>query len=116
MPRPVIAGHLALAVAGLGLWIGFVATGAAALAWMAVGVILSVAGLGMATLVGGLPEPAANSAQPVAVGGAGSYGLPTEPGTGAPALAGRPVITIVIHGVLAASTILLVVLAAAGAG
>jgi hypothetical protein len=33
-----------------------------------------------------------------------------------PALAGRPVIMIVVHGTLAASTILLVVLAAAGAG
>lgn len=55
VPRPVIAGHLALAVAGLGIWVGFVATGAATLAWVAVGVILSVAGLGMATLAGGLP-------------------------------------------------------------
>jgi len=116
VPRLVIAGHLALAVAGLGIWIGFVATGVAVLAWVAVGVILSVAGLGMATLVGGLPEPAANTARPVAVGGAGSHGLPTEPGTGVPALAGRPVIMIVVHGALAASTILLVVLAAAGAG
>jgi len=42
-----------------------------------------------------------------------SHGLPAEPGTGAPA--GGPVIMIVVHGTLAASTILLVVLAAAGA-
>ena len=115
VPRMVIAGHLALAVAGLGIWVGFVATGAATLAWVAVGVILSVAGLGMATLVGGLPEPAADVARPVAVG-AGSHGLQAAPGTGASALAGRPVIMIVVHGTLAASTILLVVLAAAGAG
>jgi hypothetical protein len=58
----------------------------------------------------------ASTARPVAVGGAGSHGLPAEPGTGAPALSGRPVIMIVVHGALAASTILLVVLAAAGAG
>ena len=116
VPRLVIAGHLTFAVAGLGIWIGFVATRAAALAWVAVGVILSVAGLGMATLVGGLPEPAANAARPVAVDGAGSHGRPAEPGTGAPAPSGRPVIMIVVHGALAASTILLVVLAAAGAG
>lgn len=114
VPRLVIAGHLGLAVAGLGTWIGFVATGAAALAWAAVGVILSVAGLGMATLVGGLPGPAADMARPVAAGGAGSHALPAEPGAGGPA--GRPVIMIVVHGALAASTILLVVLAAAGAG
>ena len=58
----------------------------------------------------------ASTARPVAVGGAGSHGLPAEPGTGARALSGRPVIMIVVHGALAASTILLVVLAAAGAG
>jgi hypothetical protein len=50
----------------------------------------------------------------VAVAGAGSHGLRAEPGPGAPA--GRPVIMIVVHGTLAASTILLVVLAAVGAG
>jgi hypothetical protein len=49
----------------------------------------------------------------VAVGGAGSRPRPAEPGAGAPT--GRPVIMIVVHGMLAASTILLVVLAAAGA-
>jgi manganese efflux pump family protein len=112
VPRPVIAAHLGLAVAGLGIWIGFVTTGAAALAWVAVGVILSVAGLGMATLVGGLPERAADVARPVAVG-AGSHSPAAEPGTEAPAA--RPVIMIVVHGTLAATTILLVVLAAAGA-
>jgi hypothetical protein len=116
VPRLVVAGHLALALAGLGVWIGFVATGTAALAWAAVGLILSVAGLGMATLAGGLPAPAADVARPVAVAGTGGHGLPPEPGTGAPAPAGRPVIMIVVHGTLAASTILLVVLAAAGAG
>ena len=44
---------------------------------------------------------------------AGGDGLPAEPGAGASA--GRPVIMIVVHGTLAASTILLVALAAAGA-
>jgi len=117
VPRPVIAGHLALAVAGLGAWIGFVVTGAPVLAWVAVGVILSVAGLGLATLVGGLPGPAADAvARPVAVAGGSGHGLPGEPTTAAPPRAGQPVIMIVVHGTLAASTVLLVVLAAIGAG
>ena len=53
---------------------------------------------------------------PAAVAGVGGRGLPREPAAGAPVLAGRPVIMIVLHGAFAASTILLVVLAAIGAG
>ena len=96
VPRVVVVGHFGLAVTGLGIWIGFMATGATALAWAAVGVVLSVAGLGMATLVGGLPRARAAACD-------------------APAWAGKPVIVIALHGTLAAATILLVVLAAIGA-
>ena len=56
VPRAVIVGHFTLALTGLGLWAGFLATDVPALAWAAVAVVLSVAGLGMATLAGGLPE------------------------------------------------------------
>ena len=56
VPRPVVVGHAALALTGLGIWIAFLVTGVTALAWTAVGVVLVVAGLGMATLAGGLPE------------------------------------------------------------
>ena len=56
VPRAVIVGHFTLALTGLGIWIAFLATGVPALAWAAVAVVLSVAGLGMATLAGGLPE------------------------------------------------------------
>jgi hypothetical protein len=68
-----------------------VATDLAVLAWIAVGLLLLIAGLGMATLVTGLPEPAA-AGQPRA-----------------------PVTVIAAHGVLAAATILLVLLAAISA-
>src|SRR5215813_2217246 len=56
VPRAVLVGLFALALTGLGIWIGFLVAGVAALAWAAVGVVLAVAGLGMATLAGGLPE------------------------------------------------------------
>ena len=56
VPRAVIVGHFTLALTGLGLWAGFLATNVPALAWAAVAVVLAVAGLGMATLAGGLPE------------------------------------------------------------
>ena len=150
VPRAVIVGHFTLALAGLGVWIAFVVTGAAAAAWAAVGVILSIAGLGMATLGGGLPDAASAGTGepgpdgPAASGGTGQRAAsarrtgpgqrrPGGAGPGrsaslgpagpartavreAPARAGRPVTLIVVHGALAATTILLVVLAAIGAG
>lgn len=142
VPRMVIVGHFTLALTGLGIWIAFLATGATALAWAAVAVVLSVAGLGMATLAGGLPEQRQPDAgpleprrpndgllepQPATI----ANSLPARAATGAtsrtvgPAQArtaaivvpaGKPLPLIALHGVLASATILLVVLAAIGAG
>jgi hypothetical protein len=65
MPPLIILGHFGLAVAGLGLWIAFMASDVRALAWTAAGLLLPTAGLGMATLVTALPEPAGpESARP----------------------------------------------------
>ena len=118
VPRAVIVGHFTLALAGLGVWIAFVVTGTAAVAWVAVGVILSIAGLGMATLAGGLPgtasgEPAGSSPDgPASLGPAAARTAVRETS----ARVGKPVTLIAVHGALAATTILLVVLAAIGAG
>jgi hypothetical protein len=125
VPQPVIVGHFTLALAGLGAWIGFLATGLPALAWAAVIVVLTVAGLGMATLAGGLPE-GYHQAGAVPPEGPPPEGLPPEglppegppPGGRATAIrvpAGKPLARIALHGALAAATILLVVLAAIGA-
>jgi manganese efflux pump family protein len=54
-PPMVIFGHFGLALSGLVIWVAYLVTGWAALAWTAVGVLLPVAGLGMATLAIGLP-------------------------------------------------------------
>jgi hypothetical protein len=93
VPRPVIIGHAGLGMAGLFIWIAFVATGVPALAWAAAALILAVAGLGMAALITAAPEPSASA----------SGGRP-------------PVVVIAFHGVLATATMLLVLLAAIGAG
>jgi hypothetical protein len=143
VPRAVVGGHAALALTGLGVWIAFLVTGVTALAWTAVGVVLAVAGLGMATLAGGLPEGADETAASAGPGGAepasttlagsGSAGAGSVTSRSAavgPAGAGvlssrmtaiqlpsgKPLALIALHGALAATTILLVVLAAAGAG
>lgn len=102
VPRVVIVGHFTLALAGLGVWIGFLVSNVTALAWVAVAVVLSVAGLGMATLAGGLPQwhpdaPAGPAADPTssrpatagpAAGSSATSGPATaEPATGGPATA-----------------------------
>jgi len=111
VPRPVVVGHFGLALAGLGIWIAFVVTGLPALAWAGVGVVLAVAGLGMATLAGGLPDVAQGS-EPA--GPARSAAAPAAVRERSVRV-GKPVALIAVHGVLAATTILLVVLAAVAA-
>jgi manganese efflux pump family protein len=54
-PPTVIFGHFGLALSGLVIWVAYLITGWASLAWAAVGMLLPVAGLGMATLAIGLP-------------------------------------------------------------
>jgi hypothetical protein len=81
-----------MALVGLGIWIAFLGTGVTALAWVSVGVLILIAGLGMGVLAADLPDPGARAGR------------------------GMPVIVIGVHGALATTTILLVLLAAIGAG
>jgi manganese efflux pump family protein len=129
VPRAVIVGHFTLALIGLGLWIVFMVTGLPALAWAAVAVVVSVAGLGMATLAGGLPEQrqpseGAPEPQPATTGRPGLRPAGTRPASaglqparmsaiGVPP--GKPVTAIALHGTLAFATLMIVVLAAIGA-
>jgi hypothetical protein len=142
----VIIGHFSLALAGLVIWVVYMVAGWAALAWTAVGMLLPVAGLGMAALAVGLPGlpslpglprrpvPAATGS---AVAGSTSTsgtvtghavtdstttaGIGTTVGADGPgrAASGKrrlsPLI-IVGHGVVAVTTMLLVLLAALGVG
>jgi hypothetical protein len=107
----VIFGHFALAAAGLLVWIGYLATDEAGLAWAAVGMLLPVAGLGMAMVTIGLSGERAD-----AVAAAGSItAVGSRTTQAAPARPRMPVLVVVGHGLLAVSTILLVLLAALGA-
>ncbi len=88
--------HFGLALTGLGVWIGFVAADLAVLAWVALGMVVLIAGLGMGVL---------------------STVLPGSARAGAAADRTRiPVIVVAAHGMFATLTILLVLLAAIGAG
>jgi manganese efflux pump family protein len=138
-PPAFLLGHFGLALCGLVLWAAYLVTGWAALAWVAVGALLPVAGLGMATLVTGLPGrraataaghsgdtgPAARDTAGIQVGGAGTSGATRTAtihadsagtvGTGAvPVRARLAPMVVAAHGALAVTTMILVLLAALG--
>jgi hypothetical protein len=98
--RPaIILTHFALAAAGLVLWIVYVANDSTTVAWVAFGLLVVVALIGFTMLgiwlsqrrgAATVPSPAAEQRFPVAIVG--------------------------LHGLLAATTLVLVFLAAAGVG
>ena len=128
-PPVVLLGHFGLALGGLLLWLIYLVTGWSALAWTAVGVLLPVAGLGMATLVVGLPGRSP-SVLPVRQAPVLAGRLVADRPTGSPgvggteagdagqqprATAGRmSALAVAGHGLLAVTTMLLVILAALG--
>ena len=114
-PGGLVFSHFALAVTGLGVWIAFSATGSHVLGWLAVGLIILIAGLGMGVLTAALSQPSPGPAPARALHRPGM--LAPRPGArpAAPTRARTPVAVIAGHGVLAATTILLVLLATIGA-
>jgi hypothetical protein len=88
LPPLVVYGHASLATTGLAVWISYLATGLAALAWSATGLLMPVVGLGaaMVTVWTPYPTPAAGGAGPVG-GAAGIGGVLIAPAEDA--LAGR---------------------------
>jgi hypothetical protein len=97
--------HFGLAATGLVLWIIYVATDSSALAWISFAIVLVVALIGFSMLAIWLDQrrrrEAAAAAGPVAT---------------APAEQQFPDAVVVLHGVLAATTLVLVLLTAAGVG
>ncbi len=107
---PLIFTHLALAATGLVLWIVYLAIDKRGLAWVAFGLLLVVATLGFAMLALWLQRRQAQPA-PAATGGAS---LAAEGST--PAEQHFPVPIVAVHGLVAATTLVLVLLAALKVG
>jgi Tfp pilus assembly protein PilN len=98
LPPALIGGHLVLAAIGLVLWIVYVASDEDALAWIAFVLLLPVALLGFAMLFRWVTER-------------------RSVGPASPAAEQRfPVPVVALHGVLAVTTVVLVLLSAAGVG
>ncbi|MGV9611414.1 hypothetical protein [Nocardia xishanensis] len=102
LPVPVVFGHFLLAVAGLLVWIVYLAIDNEALAWVAFGLLVPVALLGFTMLARWLPVYRARTANRVAAE--------------APAERHFPVAIVGGHGVLAVTTVVLVLLTALGVG
>ena len=73
-PR-VVFGHFGMASTGLLVWLSYLATGWIVLAWVAVGVLMLVIGLGVSTVTVWTPFPAHRAT-----------GMGASPGTGDPAV------------------------------
>jgi len=100
----MVFGHFGLAALGLVVWIIFVVTGAAALAWVAFVLLLPVALLGFVMLTRWLPVYRGAKVAPSA---ASAVADPPE--------RHFPVAGVAGHGVLAVVTVVLVLLSAIGA-
>src|SRR5438270_1151343 len=106
---PLIFGHFGLAAAGLVVWIVYVAGGTKALAWVGLGALVPVALLGFAMLAIWIQRRQGATA----LSTSGS----TLDTTGAePAEQRFPVPIVIGHGLLAVTTLVLVLLTAAGVG
>ncbi|HXW86819.1 MAG TPA: hypothetical protein VEJ42_01030 [Streptosporangiaceae bacterium] len=102
--------HAGLAASGLCVWVAYILTLAPALGWIDVALTWVIVGLGMATL---LADPAVKQAETMM---ARQPATPTGPALAAPAPARNPVLIIALHGTLATTTIVLVLIAVIGAG
>jgi hypothetical protein len=94
-PPSVIVAHVGGGAAGLLLWAVFMLTEWVPLAWIALGMLAPVAGLGMGVLLIGLPRPVA-----------GRVGRRAR----------MPVVAIAAHGLFVVTVLLLVLMATIGAG
>jgi hypothetical protein len=86
LPPVVVYGHASLALTGLAVWISYLVTGVAGLAWSAAGLLMPVVGLGTAMVTIWTPYPASAGGEPGSAGPAVG-GVLAEPA--GDALAGR---------------------------
>ena len=108
LPGPVILGHVLLALTGLVCWVVHLLFGSASWGWAAVGILAGIATLGLTMFTRWIPVHAAYMAAESARGSAAEFDFPAE--------RAFPLTVVIIHGVLAVTTLTLVLLAMLGVG
>ena len=110
LPGPVIGGHVLLALTGLVFWVIHLLFGAASWGWAAVGVLVGIATLGLTMFTRWIPVHVAYVAAESGKHGrrVADYDFPAERAFPLPVVLG--------HGLLASTTVTLVLLAMLGVG
>jgi predicted lipid-binding transport protein (Tim44 family) len=115
LPTPLIFGHGGLAASGLIVWIIYLAVGGTALAWTAFIILLPVALLGLTMFARWFgayrvqaPRPAYAAAGTVPA----TEGMPVPEAPAVPAEQHFPIPVVVGHGLLAVTTLILVLITA----
>jgi hypothetical protein len=120
-PPALIFGHFLLAAAGLLLWIVYVATNTDGIGWIAFAALALVALLGFAMFARWIPVYRGATKDRAGAHGATSSGAATAPSATStvvaePAERHFPVLIVAGHGLLAATTLVLVLLTMLGVG
>ena len=106
LPAPVIFGHVLLALSGLVVWVIHLLSHSSALGWTALGMLLAIGGLGLTMFTRWIPVHVAYVAAESTRGRSAEFDFPAE--------RAFPLSVVIIHGVLAVTTVTVVVLAMLG--
>ena len=108
LPGPVILAHILLALIGLVIWAVHLLSRSGTLGWTALGMLIIIAVLGVTMFTRWIPVHAAYMAAEAAQSRSAESDFPAE--------RAFPVTVVIIHGVLAVTTVTLVLLTVLGAG
>ena len=108
LPAPVIFGHLLLALAGLVVWVIHLVSHSSALGWTALGTLVAIGALGLTMFTRWIPVHVAYVAAEANAGRLREFDFPAERAFPLPVVVG--------HGLLASTTVTLVLLAMLGIG
>jgi len=106
LPGPVILAHVLLALTGLIVWVVHLLSGSASWGWAAVGILAVIATLGLTMFTRWIPVHAAFVAAESTRGISADFDFPAE--------RAFPLTVVVGHGLLAVTTLILVLLATLG--
>jgi hypothetical protein len=106
LPGPVILGHVLLALTGLVTWVAHLLFGSASVGWAAMGILGGIAVLGLTMFTRWIPVHAAYVAAESTQGMSAEFDFPAE--------RAFPLTVVILHGVLAVTTVTLVLLAMLG--
>ena len=108
LPVPVIFGHVLLALTGLVFWVIHLLSHSSTLGWSALGTLVAIGALGVTMFTRWIPVHAAYMAAESTRGMSAEFDFPAE--------RAFPLTVVITHGVLAVTTVTLVLLTMLGVG